>query len=67
MTSHDEPVDEGTHGRKGSREAVEAAQRSSRQVDTLISDIQRSLSVVRESRNANHYTDKFRTILRGRP
>lgn len=59
------PIDENTSGRTEARKALAESRRSSKQDDRLIAAAQAVLGQVREAREANHFADKFREIIRG--
>lgn len=45
--------------------ALEESRRANRSVGALLAEHAESLSIVRAHREANHYTEKFRDIIRG--
>jgi hypothetical protein len=57
--------DENTQGREAARRALAESRRSSSQADRLIKATRTELDKVRASRETNHFTNKFRAILRG--
>jgi len=64
MTPNSLP-DENTSGLDEARKAVARARSSSQRADSLISRTQRSLAQVKETREVNHFADKFRAIIQG--
>lgn len=61
----DNGIDENTSGIAEARKALADSRRSSRQADTIIADTRAALDRVRATREANHFADKFRAIIRG--
>lgn len=59
------PIDENTSGREEARKVLRESQRSSRRADILIAATRQSVGQVREAREANHFADKFRAIIKG--
>lgn len=47
------------------RRALADAQRSERRADALVAESGRILTVLRATREANHFADKFRGIITG--
>lgn len=58
-------IEETTSGIDEARKAVRAANLSSRQADNLIKSARGDLNELRELREANHFADKFRAVIRG--
>lgn len=57
--------DENTHDPADARRALHESRANKRQTDKVIADAQQTFSLIRAHREANHYVDKFRAILRG--
>lgn len=57
--------EENTIDTYGARQALDAARASSRRADTLIAETREQLDRVRQTREENHFADKFRAIIRG--
>jgi len=47
------------------RAALEESRQANRRATGLLAEVSASLSIVRAHREANHYTEKFRDIIRG--
>jgi hypothetical protein len=54
-----------TNGRAEARQALAESRESSQSADRLILETQAALAKVRASREQNHFTDKFRAVIRG--
>lgn len=59
------PADENTSGIDEARKALAESKQASRRADNLIGDVRSSLTQVRQAREVNHFTDKFRAIIQG--
>lgn len=59
-------MNENTSGRGEARRALERARADSSSVDRLLESIRSGpLAALREKREANHFADKMRAIIRG--
>ena len=59
------PVDETTSGRDDALRQLAESKRASRSADRLIADARATLDSVRWVHEDNHFTDKFRQIIKG--
>lgn len=57
--------DENTSGLRDARKALAESRRSNKRADTLIAETREQLDKVRQSREDNHFADKFRAIIKG--
>lgn len=59
------PIDENTSGKSAALKALSDSKRLSRQTDSMIATARETLDQVRQSREENHFANKFRRIIRG--
>jgi len=57
--------DETTSGKTAARRALIESRRAASRTDSIIAEARAATASVQESRQRNHYADKFRAIIQG--